>query len=294
MLKGYAMNKVSIYILLFFFYSAAGWLVESLYRSIGEKRIINSGFLTGPMCPIYGTGALVMTIFLYNPFKDNLLVVFLLGMLLCDIVEYVTSVLMEVLFHARWWDYTYEFLNIKGRICLKHTLYWGIVSVSFVKLIHPKIDEIVMGFDSKTVWLILIGILAVFVIDVVNAVRKALDIRKLQLKLSSILDTVQDAFSSVKTTFEDTKTSLQLTLENTADKLTDARLDAFEQLQDIIQEFELRLSKKGSDKNDRKKHSNRFFNNELAIEKSIRKQLKKIQKLRDDIKSNLFEDGEKQ
>lgn len=289
------MNKIPLYILLFFFYSAAGWFVESLYRSIGEKRIINSGFLTGPMCPIYGTGALVMTIFLYNPFKDNLLVVFLLGMLLCDIVEYVTSVLMEVLFHARWWDYTYEFMNIKGRICLKHTLYWGIVAVSFVKIIHPSIDRIIMSFDVKTVRFILIGIFVVFFIDVANSVRKALDIRKLQVQLSKILDSIGNVFSNVKTTFEDKKNSLQQSIENKTDKLSDGKTEAFEQLQDIIQEFELRLTKKdGADKKEKEKYLNRFLKNNLSIEKSIRKQLQKIQKLRDDIKSNLYEDGEKQ
>lgn len=288
------MNRIPIYILLFFFYSAAGWFVESLYRSIGEKRIINSGFLTGPMCPIYGTGALVMTVFLYNPFKDNLLAVFLLGMLLCDLVEYITSVLMEVLFHARWWDYTYEFLNIRGRICLKHTLYWGIASIAFVKLIHPKIDGIVQNFDLKTVRIILIAIFAVFFVDVANSVRKALDIRKLQDKLSKILETVSAAFSNVKTTLEDKKTSLQLSIENKSDRFYDTRIEAFEQLQSVIQEFELRFAKNKSDKSNKGKYSNRFFRNNFSIEINMKKQLERIQKLRDDIKSNLFENGEKQ
>ena len=256
--------------------------------------IINSGFHTGPMCPIYGTGALVMTVFLYNPFKDKPLLVFLLGMVLCDIVEYITSVLMEVLFHARWWDYTYEFLNVKGRICLKHTLYWGIVAISFVKLIHPHVDGVIMNLDVKTVRLMLIGIFVVFFIDVANSVRKALDIRKLQVKLSSILDSIGNTFNSVKTTFGSKKNSIQQSLENKADKLSDTKDEVFEQLQDVIHEFELRLSKGTRDKKDKNKYSSRFFRNNLSIEKSIRKQLERIQKLRDDIKSNLNEDGEKQ
>lgn len=288
------MNKIPIYILLFFFYSAAGWFVESLYRSIGEKRIINSGFLTGPMCPIYGTGALVMIVFLYNPFRDNMLAVFLLGMLLCDMVEYITSVLMEILFHARWWDYTYEFLNIRGRICLKHTLYWGIASVAFVKLLHPKIDSIVQNFDLKTVRILLIVVFVVFFLDVANSVRKALDIRKLQDKLSKILESVSTAFSNVKTTLEDKKTSLQLSIENKSDRFYDTKIEAFEELQGIIQEFELRFSKGKTDKSDKKKYSNRFLRNNFSIEINMKKQLERIQKLRDDIKSNLFEDGEKQ
>lgn len=288
------MSKIPVYILLFFFYSAAGWFVESLYRSIGEKRIINSGFLTGPMCPIYGTGALVMTVFLYNPFKDNLLAVFLLGMVLCDVVEYITSVLMEFLFHARWWDYTHEFMNLNGRICLKHTLYWGIASIAFVRLLHPRIDRIVQNFDPKTVLIILIAVLVVFFIDVANSVRKALDIRKLQDKLGKILDSVSTAFSNVKTTLEDKKTSLQLSLENKSDRFYDTRIEAFEQLQNVIQEFELRFSGGKTDKKDKNKYSNRLLQNSLAIEINLKKQLERIQKLRDDIKSNLFEDGEKQ
>mgnify|MGYP004565383651 FL=1 len=246
------------------------------------------------MCPIYGTGALVMTVFLYNPFKDNMLAVFLLGMVLCDLVEYVTSVLMEILFHARWWDYTYEFLNIKGRICFKHTLYWGIASVAFVKLLHPKIDSIVQNFNLRTVRVLLIIIFAVFFLDVANSVRKALDIRKLQDKLSKILESVSAAFSNVKTTLEDKKTSLQLSIENKSDRFYDTRIEAFEELQEIIQEFELRFSKGKSDKADRKKYSNRFFRNNFSIEINMKKQLERIRKLRDDIKSNLFEDGEKQ
>ena len=117
------MDNIVKYILLFFFYSAGGWLLESIYCSIGEKKIINRGFLTGPLCPIYGTAAIVMVVLIYNPFRDNALVVFLLGIVLCYIVEYITSYIMEKLFAARWWDYTYELLNINGRICLKHSLY---------------------------------------------------------------------------------------------------------------------------------------------------------------------------
>ena len=151
-----------------------------------------------------------------------------------------------------------------------------------------------MSFNVKTVRFILIGIFVVFFIDVANSVRKALDIRKLQIKLGKILDSIGNTFNSVKTTFEDKKNSLQQSLENKADKLNDTKTEAFEQLIDIIHEFELRLSKGSKDKNDKNKYSSRFFRNNLSLEKSIRKQLERIKKLRDDIKSNLNEDGEKQ
>ena len=112
--------------------------------------------------------------------------------------------------------------------------------------------------------------------------------------MGKILDSIGSTFNSVKTTFEYKKNSLQQSLENKADKLNDTKTEAFEQLIDIIHEFELRLSKGSKDKNDKNKYSSRFFRNNLSLEKSIRKQLERIQKLRDDIKSNLNEDGEKQ
>lgn len=143
------MNTIVKYILLFFFYSAAGWLLESVYCSIGEKKIINRGFLTGPLCPIYGTAAIVMAVLIYNPFKDKPLLVFLLGIIFCDIVEYITSYVMEKLFAARWWDYTYEFMNLNGRICLKHSLYWGVISVVFVKTIHPAVERLYEKINGR-------------------------------------------------------------------------------------------------------------------------------------------------
>ncbi len=280
------MTAIFRYILLFFFYSAGGWLIESTYCSIGEKRIINRGFLTGPMCPIYGTGALVMTIFLYVPFSDRPLLVFLLGMLLCDIVEYITSFLMETLFHARWWDYTYEFMNIRGRICLKHTLYWGIASISFVYIIHPHIDKFLNGFSDQTIIYITCAILTVFLIDCVHSFIKALDIRNLQIRLNKAIDYMSNSLSNVKT-------SIEKKIEKGNNKLSTAKSESIEQFQELIDQFELRFSKRGkaSEKN---KYSSRYFHNNLQIEKTSRKNLERLKDLIDSIKANLFENEEKQ
>lgn len=274
------------YIMLFFFYSAAGWLIESTYCSIGEKRIINRGFLTGPMCPIYGTGALVMTIFLYKPFFERPLLVFLLGIILCDIVEYITSFLMETLFHARWWDYTYEFLNIKGRICLKHSLYWGVASVAFVYVIHPHIDNIMNKIDDRIIIYITCAILVVFCVDCIHSFIKALDIRNLQIKLTKALDFVTNGFSTVKT-------SIEKTIEKSSDKISTTRSESLEQIQEVIEQFELRFSKRGKKVN-KNKYSSRYFHNNLEIERTARKQIERLKSLADSIKADLFENEEKQ
>lgn len=271
------------YVILFFFYSAAGWVIESLYCSIGEKRLINRGFLTGPMCPIYGTGALVMTVFLYNPFYDKPLYVFLLGMLFCDVVEYITSFLMELLFHARWWDYTYEFLNIRGRICLKHTLYWGVASVAFVYIIHPSIDAVIDSMSDKLIIGVTSAVLIVFFIDLIHSFTKALDIRNLQLKLSKAIETVYNGVYSIKD-------SIETTLDKGNNKITNAQNEYIQQIEETVEQVSLRLER-GKVKG---KKPNRYLRNNFQIEKYTRKQLDKLKTLKDSIKADLFENEEKQ
>ncbi len=283
------MDNLIKYVLLFFFYSAGGWCLESLYCSIGEKKLINRGFLTGPMCPIYGTAALVLTILIYNPFRDNPLVVFVLGIIFCDIVEYITSLLMEKLFAARWWDYTYEFMNIGGRICLKHSLYWGIISVVFVKVIHPAVDNLYSKINGDYLIYILIAILVIFMLDVANAVRKALDIRKLQLKLSKLTETLSVAFESAKGTIEEKYAAMSAAVEKQYGKLTDFK----DQLEDTILQLDKRLTGRRK-KGEKKSLASRLFYNNPNFERRTRIKLDKLEKLINDIKANIYEGEEMQ
>ena len=274
---------------MFFFYSAGGWLLESIYCSIGEKRIINRGFLTGPLCPIYGTAALVMTILIYNPFKDRPFIIFLLGIVLCDIVEYITSYIMEKLFSARWWDYTYEFLNIGGRICLKHTLYWGIISVAFVRVLHPAVENLYAKINGDYLIYILIAVLAVFTLDLINAVRKAMDIRKLEQKLNSLQKTLSDFYATAKSMIDEPKKLLEL-----VDKSKDKAVEIKYSIDDLFYELENKLAKPVKiSKKERKEKKNdlpsRLFYNNPDFERRTRKQMQKITGLIDEIKSNIRE-----
>lgn len=224
------MLTVFTYILYFFFYSAVGWMFESLYCSLGERKLINRGFLTGPMCPIYGTGALVMAVLLYNPFRDKPLVVFFLGMLFCDIVEYLTSFIMEKLFNARWWDYKDELFNIKGRICFKHTLYWGIAATLFVKTVHPIVIRLFEKIPQNFIIPVTCAVLVIFTVDVIFAVIKAVGFIKLRNKMSELKELVSsnaniakqqlgDAYTTVKATFEEKYDTLVYTITDKADEI---------------------------------------------------------------------------
>lgn len=280
------MDTVIKYILLFFFYSAAGWLLESVYCSIGEKKIVNRGFLTGPLCPIYGTAAIVMAVLIYNPFKDKPLIVFLLGIILCDIVEYITSYVMEKLFAARWWDYTYELCNINGRICLKHSLYWGVISVIFVGTIHPAVEKLYDKINGRYVYYIFAVVMLVFIADVTNSVIKALDIRKLHIKLDNMIDTLTSAFADAKETVGDKYQNFRDAIVNQSDKVADFK----KQLDDLYNQFELRFKRsvKTEDCN-KKSFSDRFFYNNPLFEKLTKIRIEKLKKLIEDIKSNIYD-----
>lgn len=276
------------YTLLFFFYSAAGWLLESIYCSIGEKKLVNRGFLTGPMCPIYGTAAIVLTVLIYNPFKDNALIVFLLGIIFCDIVEYITSYLMEKLFAARWWDYTYEFMNINGRICLKHSLYWGVISIVFVKVIHPAVDKLYNKINEDYLIYIFAVIMIVFIIDLINAVAKASDIRKLNIKLSKFLNTVSRYYDNTKDNIDIKYTAIKDVVERKADKVVEFKY----QVEDLYMQFEKRfdrITQKEKRSQKIKTISNRIFYNNPLFEEQTKIRLQKLKDITDRIKAELYE-----
>lgn len=285
------MQTIIKYSVLFFFYSAAGWLLESVYCSIGEKKIINRGFLTGPLCPIYGVAAVVMTVLIYNPFKDNPLIVFLLGIILCDIVEYITSYLMEKLFAARWWDYTYELLNVNGRICLKHSLYWGVISVIFVRVIHPSVEKLYDKVNGEYISYIFALLLIVFTIDLINAVIKAIDIRKLQFKLNGIIEAINSNLDSAIDNVEEKYSVMKEIIEKQTDKVTEFRY----QIEELYDQFEKRFDKltfkeKRSEK--MKNLSNRIFYDNPYFERNTKIKLEKLRNIIDEIKANIYEGEE--
>ena len=110
------------WILYFFIYSFLGWVCECIYCGVPAKKFINRGFLAGPYCPIYGCGALAV-IYTLTPFSDNVVILFGMGVIVTSALEYITSYMMEKLFHTKWWDYSKHPFNIHGRICLKNSVW---------------------------------------------------------------------------------------------------------------------------------------------------------------------------
>ena len=154
------------YFLLFLFYAVIGWIVEIIDILIIDKKIVNRGFLIGPICPIYGVGVLSM-IFLLRRFIDTPLALFILAIAIFMTLEYVTSYLMEKLFNARWWDYSNFKYNINGRICLETTIPFGLGGMLVMYVINPFITGLLSKVNHQVIIITAIILLVIFIIDVI-------------------------------------------------------------------------------------------------------------------------------
>lgn len=164
------LQEIELYILLFFTYSFAGWLMESVGGILKVKKFVNRGFLIGPYCPVYGVGVVIITILL-NGYTDDIPVLFVLSTVICGTLEYLTSYVMEKLFNARWWDYKNRKFNINGRICLETLLPFGIAGSVILCIINPFFENIYLSIPDLYRHTITIVLCSAFAIDFIISFR---------------------------------------------------------------------------------------------------------------------------
>ncbi len=156
--------------ILFMIYSFTGWLMEVIFKLVQNKRLVNRGFLVGPICPIYGVcGSMIYLIF--SNIEYNIFMIFFLSIALCAVIEYFVSWLLEYLFDARWWDYSHKKFNINGRICLRNLLFFGLLGCLAVYYINPFLISIINEIDIQVLKIISIILFVLFVIDIIISVK---------------------------------------------------------------------------------------------------------------------------
>ena len=155
--------NLAYYFMLFFIFSFIGYLCEVISVSYHKKKIcLNRGYLIGPYLPIFGFGSLLILLFL-NDYKNDYLVLFVLGMCICLIVEYLTSYLLEMIFHIRWWDYSYKKFNVNGRIALDTGILFGIGSIVITIIVNKYLFGILDSIP-KNVLIIISSLLAIIML----------------------------------------------------------------------------------------------------------------------------------
>jgi len=171
------------YVVVFFVCSLLGWVWESIYCTICQKEWANRGFLYGPVCPIYGFGGTIA----YAIYRLGAIgfiphlswwQIFLVGFAVSMILEYPTSLILEKLFHARWWDYSNIPLNINGRTSVPTSFAFGLASIVIMLHVMPRLDALI---STIHVWIITIlsYILTILIsVDVTLTVSALTDFQK--------------------------------------------------------------------------------------------------------------------
>lgn len=217
------------WLLIFFLYSFLGWIFESVYVSVKERRLVNRGFLRIPMLPLYGTGAVMMLV-ISLPFQDHLFLVYLSGVIGATILEYITGWGMERLFKMRYWDYSDQRFNVNGYICLSSSLVWGFLTILLTEVIHKPINRLILTMDYRVEIGITAVIACIFAADTVESVRTALNLRMVLEKMTSMrtdLEELQVQLALLKGQLkEQTSERVQMAQEETAIRIAEIKAAA--------------------------------------------------------------------
>jgi Predicted membrane protein len=166
-------------------------VLETTFASINAGKFINRGFLTGSFCPIYGLGAILIIkvssdINIYiEHYYTQVIINVLFSIILVTVLEYITGFILERLFNCKWWDYSDNYANIKGYVCLKYSLLWGVLAFLLVQIVHPLISKIVLNVPLRIKIYYAVILVVYFIVDTIRSVTDALNLRKVIINYSN-------------------------------------------------------------------------------------------------------------
>ena len=238
------MNLFAIYelpfwsaFLIFILFSFIGWISEVIYVGVtSAHKFVNRGFLHGPLCPVYGFGGVVI-LMLPPSLYATWIPLFFASMILCTIVEYFVSWLMEKLFHTRWWDYSHYKIQLNGRICLLNSILFGFLGVVVIHFVYPLMTDLLNSLGQT--WISISGmiILAVLSVDIFFTVRKLVDFANVMKKLKDFGETLNSHYGQEewfkKDSFMDMINSVIERAENRKEEFSQKILEKIEKLQNL-------------------------------------------------------------
>lgn len=179
--------NISQLVYYFLFYSSFGWLLEILYASYKSKKFVNRGFLIGPFCPIYAVGAISLFIFL-KPITQHPLLFFIGAIIITSVIEYITGLILESVFKTKWWDYSNEKFNLHGKICLKISVSWGVLSTFIFYFIHPSVEALTFKISNTLPFYFPYLIILYFLIDFSFTINSLVNLKIIHSKLKKLKD----------------------------------------------------------------------------------------------------------
>jgi uncharacterized membrane protein len=215
-------------------FSFIGWACEVIYCSVLSKKLVNRGFLAGPVCPVYGFGALLV-IWLLSPVQANIPVIFLCGMVITSALEYITGWLLEVFFSTKWWDYSNRRFNLEGRVCLMNSVLFGILCVILMRGIYPLALYLVGLIPEFWIGVTSTALTAIFAVDIAITVNTMINMNERLKKLHEFTEELKNSrdlhewfnesefyksFERLKLIAEESKSELSLMLRGNFEMLT--------------------------------------------------------------------------
>ncbi len=227
---------IRVYFLLFMTYAICGWIMEVTCKLIQYKRFINRGFLIGPYCPIYGYGAILITILL-RKYTNDPVVLFFMAIIICGTLEYLTSYFMEKIFKARWWDYSQKKFNINGRVCLNTIIPFGLLGLFIMYVSNPfligkieQLPEIALNILSSV-------LLVIYIVDNIVSGIVIRYVKKTEKDFGKELDNTEEMTKKVKEILQ-SKSVLHRRLLNAYPKLEAVKIKIKEKKQEIKEQVE--------------------------------------------------------
>ena len=217
------MEKVTEYVLYFFIYAIIGWLVEVIYAALKTGKFDNRGFLNGCWCPIYGAGV-VLVLLCLTPININVFVLFIASLVLASLLEFAVGFVLEKLFKTKWWDYSNEHFNIKGYVCLKFSILWGLACVMVVDLIHPMIANLVHVTPDLAKYIICGCLCAAFVVDGVFTVIQLITYKKNYAALEKINEALKKPSNAIGGIIADSTIAMTEKVQKLNEKIKHSRL----------------------------------------------------------------------
>lgn len=230
------MEVFLFYLAYFFIYSIIGWLAETCFVMLKSKKFVDRGFLIGPYCPIYGCGSLIMILYL-TQYKNNILTVFILGVVICSILEYLTSYIMEILFKTRWWDYSNHKFNLNGRICGQNCLLFGLGGIVVIYLLQPILVKLLISIPTNIFVVITSILLILFAADFLISLNAVNNFKKTLTSIDLKKDSTQDFSKIVKETISNKHKFFQQRLIEAfpnLKKIEDIKNEIKEELKDFL------------------------------------------------------------
>ncbi len=238
-------------------YSIIGWMIEVSYHAVTMGKVVNRGFLNGPLCPVYGSGVLMVLMvvdlcgewfgFETDLSRAKVIELFIIGIIFATLIELIAGFLLDQLFHARWWDYRDRRFHLNGYICLEFSIYWGLGIPFVLRVIQPVVENIVSSIPVRISWIMLSAFYLIFIIDIVLTVLTILKLNK-QLEKMRDMETAIQKLSGSMSEFIGTSTI------KTVEKINESQ-DKVEHAKDELKEdIRDRIDKTKADLEDSYKH----------------------------------------